>query len=143
MFENIFSKGPLPLLEKGISFSYQRHNVIVNNLVNATTPGFMAKDLSEKSFQDFMSKAMKDRENRAVKYLEFSDASGVEVSGDSVRFAEMLSSDPGPLSHNGNNVDIDRENAKMAENALYYNVLLQLMDKQFTGLRNAIAERVM
>jgi flagellar basal-body rod protein FlgB len=41
---------------------------------------------------------------------------------------------------NGNNVDIDNEMAKMAENQIMYNATVQLMMKRGSAIRAAITE---
>ena len=41
---------------------------------------------------------------------------------------------------NGNNVDIDKEMAKMAENQIYYNASVQLMMKRGSTIRSAVTE---
>lgn len=143
MINSIFNKGNIPLLEKAISFSYQRHNVIANNIANATTPGFKALDLPEKEFMEYLEKALQESKKRDVNYMEFESVPGGSFTNNSGVFTvdPVLTPEPGVMSHNGNNVDVDRENAKLAKNALYYSVLVQLLRNNFDSLKSAIAEK--
>ena len=141
MIESIFTKGNIPLLEKAASFSYQRHNVIANNIANATTPGYKALDLPENAFREYLEKALQERDKRTVKYLNFESEQGFSDSFGQFTAEPALSSEPGVMSHNGNNVDVDRENAKLAKNALYYSVIVQLLRNHYDSLKSAIAEK--
>jgi flagellar basal-body rod protein FlgB len=40
----------------------------------------------------------------------------------------------------GNNVDIESENVKMAQNSLYYNTLMEKLNSELRRLRTAISE---
>ena len=40
--------------------------------------------------------------------------------------------------YDGNNVDIDNENAILAKNQIKYNGLMDLINKDFTGLKNVM-----
>jgi flagellar basal-body rod protein FlgB len=44
------------------------------------------------------------------------------------------------LRQDGNNVDIDYENAELAKNTIYYNTLIEKMNSEFSRLKLAITE---
>lgn len=117
--------------------------MIANNIANATTPGFKALDLPEKEFMEYLEKALQESKKRDVRYLEFESAPDGSFNNNSGVFTvdPILTQEPGVMSHNGNNVDVDRENAKLAKNALYYSVLVQLLRNSFDSLKSAIAEK--
>lgn len=46
----------------------------------------------------------------------------------------------GPTRYDGNNVDVDKEMAKLAETQIAYNAVAQVTATKLSGLRNAINE---
>ncbi|HUW58497.1 MAG TPA: flagellar basal body protein [Planctomycetota bacterium] len=121
MLEGIVANATLQKLQAGIAFTARRHELIANNIANVTTPGFRAKDLSERKF---------------IETLERTGRAGSE--GMSV----IDSPDAGPPRDDGNNVSIESEMSKLSGNAIMHNVLISLLSKQFRMLESALRERI-
>ena len=59
---------------------------------------------------------------------------------DSVSPEIVQSSDGTTMRLDGNNVDIDAENAELAKNEIYYNTLVEKINSEFSRLKMAINE---
>lgn len=106
-----------------IEFARENHRVIGQNLANVNTPGYKTAELS---FEDLLSKI----ETGA------GQADNVE-NGGSINF-ETRESDGLQVRSDGNNVDMDREVARLKKNALAYQTLTQLLGSKMGMLQLAI-----
>lgn len=95
-----------------------RHQVLSQNIANIDTPGYRPVDIS---FNE-----------------ELRMASEGAVPPARVVTATMTAETPGSQRYDGNAVDIDRQMAKMAQNALWHNALIQIMNSRMNFLRTAI-----
>ena len=60
MIENLLSSPTTRMLEQAVNFTEQRHAVLLDNIANVSTPGYVQKDLSVADFQ----KSLRDAVNR-------------------------------------------------------------------------------
>jgi flagellar basal-body rod protein FlgB len=119
---NIFSS--LDMYKKGLQAMTLRSEVIANNIANAETPGYKAKDVSfESVFRDHIRR----------KY-SFSDH-----NMESIRFRVDRRSDRRTVS-TGNNVDMEQEMIKAAENNMAHELLVKALNSRIYMLKNAIKE---
>ena len=58
-----------------------------------------------------------------------------------LRTVQVYSGDAGPRM-DGNDVDLDRQMVRMAQNTLYHNAMVQILTQQFNVLKGAISGRV-
>jgi len=115
--------GTLELLRQATVYSTRRHELLAQNVANADTPGFQARDLN------FASEMSLAQQVRAL------PASAMGVPDLEVRLIE------GPdavASPDGNSVDIDHQMTRVAQNTLYHTTVLQLLNSQFRALKTAI-----
>lgn len=106
------------LLSQMIHVASLRHQVLSRNIANIDTPGYRPMDVS---FSEELRLA----------------SEGVGSQPTVIKAAVTAQ----PLSarrYDGNAVDIDREMAKLAENALWHNALIQFMNSRMNLLRSAI-----
>lgn len=112
-------------LAGGLQYAGLRHEVIARNIANAETPGYRAQDL------------VFDR------MLAASPAA--ETSGATTALAPpgrlTASGDVAP-AQNGNDVHLDRQMARLAENTIFQHTLVGLLTNQFAALKQAISGRV-
>jgi flagellar basal-body rod protein FlgB len=106
-------------LERAISGAAMRQNALAANLANANTPGYKPKDV------DFHS---------ALRSAFAAGASGEEVS----RTAFAESTQTGVVRADGSGVDVDVESAKLSENALEYQTLVQVARGRIDILKSAM-----
>ena len=136
MWDNLFK--PVDLLEKGVSASWMRSAVIRNNIANIETPEFKASDLE---FETLMERAILcsggfEGARTHPGHRKIGSAYSVDcVSPRIVQRRDDLS-----MRMDGNNVDIESENVKLAQNSIYLNTLLEKMNSELRRLNMAIRE---
>jgi flagellar basal-body rod protein FlgB len=127
MGDFLFTSPVYNVLQRGMNASAVKHQIISNNVANVDTPGFKR---SEVVFEELLRGAAWRIENKTAPLLEPPEdlrAHVYRVYDTSQRL-------------DGNNVDIDAEMSKLAQNTLYYQGMTQLLSGKFTGMRNAIRE---
>lgn len=113
-------------LENALAYSSLKQKAISNNIANVDTPNYKAQEVS-----------FKTELNRATLQARRSDARHYEFKRGSTNF-ELNTRATTSYNHNGNNVDIDKEMAEMAQNQIYYNVLVDRMNGKFNALKEAL-----
>lgn len=125
---NLFG-GTISSLEKGLSYATVRQKTIAQNIANVDTPNYKAKDVSFK------------------KMLTEAQQTGLSAYRTDSRHYDFKMSEktPGVFSYenlryrqNGNGVDMDAEQAKMAENTIYYNALIDRVNGKLNTLNTVI-----
>ena len=58
MIESLLTDPTTTMLEQTVSFTEQRHNVLVADIANGDTPGYVQKDLSVRGFQEALRQAI-------------------------------------------------------------------------------------
>jgi len=102
-----------------------RHTAVANNVANVDTPGFIRADVR---FEEALAVAL-DLARRAPNH----DSRGLQTL--SLRPTKDISA---PARADGNNVDIDREMAVLARNALSYQAASETLSARIRMLRAAI-----
>ena len=100
-------------LERYMDLLSARQKLVASNIANADTPGYKTQDI------DFAS------EFRGL------------INGGSPRVVEVTGLE---VKHDGNNVSMDREARLLAENALRFNVAVNLLRAEIRAVRSAIQE---
>ena len=134
MWNNIFK--PVDSLQKGLSASWTRNAVIRNNIANVETPGFKASNVE---FETLLARSLQGAggftgAKTHPGHRDFGSGHIAPVTPQIVK-REGLS-----MRMDGNNVDIESENVKLAQNSLYYNTLVEKMNSELRRLRSAISE---
>lgn len=116
------------VLNKAAEASWTRNEILANNLANVDTPDYKRKDLN---FESLLSEAMGDVSVH-TKNLD-KKVANLQVSNLKPRVFTEFST----LSYryDGNNVDIDVENAYLADNQIKYYTLLDSMTHEFNRLK--------
>ena len=153
MFDKMFK--PTDMMQKGLSAAWTRNAVIRHNIANVETPGFKANDLE---FESLLAKAILD-DNKGFRGWSTHEwhvdrkgfiganthpghrdiGTGIRDSIDSIE-PELVKRKDLSMRMDENNVDIEGENVKLAQNSLYYNTLLEKMNSELRRLRMAISE---
>jgi flagellar basal-body rod protein FlgB len=108
-------------LQRAIEGAAQRQTALASNLANANTPNFKPRDV------DFHSA------------LRAAFASGNRDSVATAGFAQTTQSDA--MRQDGNGIDIDVESAKMAENGLEYQALIQVARGRIDIVESAMGSK--
>ena len=118
------------ILDKAADAANLRNELLTNNIANVSTPNYKRKDLDFESVlqgelagEKNLSKAVK----KANQNLETLDA---QVYTDNASLSYRL---------DGNNVDINTEEARLAENQIKYQALVDLMNQEFAGYNTVLS----
>lgn len=117
------------VLSKAADASWLRNDAISNNIANVDTPGYKREDVT---FQEEFKRALTyndyesmDSKVRNLKTDMLTARTYKDYSGYSYRL-------------DGNNVDIDTENAILAKNQLMYEGLLNGISQEFENIKTVL-----
>lgn len=132
MWDKLFESADL--LQKGLEASWTRNAVIRNNIANAETPNFKASDVEfETVFADALGVGGIARNTTDERHYG---------GGRSLSRVEpvITKNDDTFMRMDGNNVDIESENVKLAQNSIQYNTILAKLNSELSRIRLAITE---
>ena len=121
------------VLKKAADASWKRNEVIANNIANVSTPGYKRKDIQ---FENYLRRElMKD-------YSTDDDLNRRVANVDLDRLGTRVYTDQSELSYrlDGNNVDINTENANLAENQIRYYTLLNSITQEFSRIKSVLSK---
>lgn len=108
----------------------QRFEVLANNLANADTPNYKARDI------DF--KAILNGEVKQSRGLDIARTRSQHIPGRVEQQVEHLYRNPSQPSIDGNTVDANVENSEFTKNAMDYNASFDFLNRKFKGLISAL-----
>lgn len=111
-----------------------RQETYANNLANVNTPRFSRSDVR---FEEILRAQMQ------TSRLALSTTNSGHIPNPTafdLPRPEMIKDTTTSMRNDGNNVDVDREMAGLAENGLRFSALSRQMAKRFAVLRSAITE---
>lgn len=118
--------------EQALHFRARRSEVLANNLVNADTPNFKARDID---FNAVLKSQLSSAAGRNQLMATHSRHIAPASSGFS---AELMYRNPLQPSLDGNTVEEHVEMSKFAQNSLDFQASFQLLNAKFKGLSSAI-----
>lgn len=133
----------LTRLSESLDVRLVEHNVLAGNIANSDTPGFRPKEM------DFSQAMAAAQQASAGEGMATTDANHLgmngEAAGDGSRAtsaATMLVREGGGTSPSidGNQVDLDRTMAGLAENALQYGASARAAGKKLAILRYVVSD---
>ena len=121
----------LGIHEKALYLRSQRAEVLANNLANADTPNFKARDVN---FQSLLEEATTSQRSDApaltnARHMTLADADAND---------DLLYRTPTQPSIDGNTVEEHLEMARFAENSQNFEASLYFLNSRFMGLKGAI-----
>lgn len=124
------------VLERSLDASSQRQKVLVNNVANVDTPNFKRSDVD---FQQVLEEAIGVDKNKrlSLKVTSFKHLQSVDATDKSAVVTDGSST----FRNDGNNVDVEREMANIAENNIYYNAMTKSISTQLENLRTVITQK--
>ncbi|MFY0664355.1 MAG: flagellar basal body rod protein FlgB [Natronospirillum sp.] len=120
----------LGIHQKALLVRAERTEVLANNLANADTPGFKARDID---FEAVLRGEVDKNASLAVKRTN-----GRHIAGRGSVDYELLYRSPYQPAIDGNTVDDNVEHAEFTKNAMSYNASFEFLNSRFTGLRSAL-----
>lgn len=117
------------VLDRAADASWLRNEAIGNNLSNVDTPGYKRQDVE---FESVLKKALGASQYRTM------DAKVASL--DMRRLVPSVYTDHASYSYrlDKNNVDVDTEGVKLAENQLKYQGLMTGIKQEFTNLQTVM-----
>jgi len=124
----------LGLAPQALELLGQRTSVLANNIANADTPNYKARELPfQAMLKDAINGAVDPAEPMAITNAHHIDATPADsIDGDLQYRVPLLP------AIDGNTVDIHVEQAAFAENTLQFQASLRFLDNRFKGLISAI-----
>lgn len=117
------------VLETSLSAVATRQETIANNIANVNTPNFKRKDVRfETELKHAFSHSDESTVDARVRHLDL-DALEPEVYTD---YAELS------YRYDGNNVDINNENAILAKEQIKYEGLMDSMNRDFSMIKSVL-----
>lgn len=116
------------ILQEILRFAGIRHNLIVSNIANVDTPGYRVKDVEFKSL-------LKEET------LELKRTSGSHIPFAISGHIDMKEEEKGEWKDK-NNVELDREMAKLTENALLFEAGLAMLSTKIRMFKNALRRQL-
>ena len=114
------------VLDKAADASWMRQEAISNNIANVNTPGYKRQDVA---FEDSLQEAISNSRYRST------DEKVANLSKADLRIRSYTDSSGFSYRLDGNNVDIDTENAELAKNQIKYYTMLDSTSQEFSRLK--------
>jgi flagellar basal-body rod protein FlgB len=132
--EALFSRTSIPVVSKSLDACVLRGKAIANNLANVMTPGYQRIEVA---FEDRLKQALDEKQLAGSTDHPGHMALGrLEVEQlQPVAYRSQDSTLPGEI----NNVDVDLEAAKLAENQILYMFGIKFIQDQKADIVSAIA----
>lgn len=118
--------------EQALRLRSDRSAVLADNLANADTPGYKAKDID---FQGVLKGQV--QLNQSKTSMQTTHASHISVNSMSNEY-DMLYRTPQQPSIDGNTVEEQIENAEYMKNSLAFQASFNFLNSRFKGLATAI-----
>lgn len=127
-FDNAFG-----VHEDALRLRSQRSEVLANNLANADTPGYKARDID---FEAALQQAQGQQDGMAMAASDPGHMSGGGGEGGS---PELMYRNPIQPSIDGNTVDSQTEMSKYMRNSMDFQASFQFLNSSIKGLKNALS----
>ncbi|WP_042144844.1 flagellar basal body rod protein FlgB [Paucisalibacillus sp. EB02] len=126
---NLFS-GTINTLQQSLNYSSIKNQTIASNIANVDTPNYKAKDVVFKDIlQNELSSSLAAKKTNP-RHLPFDQEHRSSY--------QIVQRNNTTFNHNGNNVDIDKEMAELAQNQIYYQSLVDRINGKFNSLQTVI-----
>ncbi|ABP66857.1 flagellar basal-body rod protein FlgB [Caldicellulosiruptor saccharolyticus DSM 8903] len=133
---NMFDK--IDFYKKALDYAWKRNEVISNNIANADTPGYKAKDLN---FKAFLQAYLNDQNNLELittdkRHIKAEQSSGTSTKDSAI---EILDSSF-QMRLDENTVDIEQEMGKLLQNSLYFDGVSLQLSREINKWKTVIKE---
>ena len=141
MIGKIFNDQTITILRKALDAASLRHQVLSDNIANVNTPGFKRSDVVfQQELKNAINESSDDKQFPGLANTNPRHFTGITSNSiDDVMPKVIMQNDT--VSRNDlNNVDIDLEMSKLAENTILYSALAQITSLRLNSLKSAINE---
>lgn len=124
--------GALGIHQPALEARVKRAEVLANNLANADTPGYKARDVD---FGAMMERAKQDLDSLGMNRTH---ESHMDTSAGGPN-AELMYRIPHQPSVDGNTVDAQQEQTRFMRNAMDYQASFQFLNGKINGIKKALS----
>ena len=128
--DRLLNQGSAPVLEQMLRFTAARHELIANDVVNISTPGYRQQDLSLEKFQNLLADRVQQASASAPGSVRFDDI-----------MVKVQDAHEGILFHDGQTRSVEQLMSDQAKNALMHNLAIELLRQQFQTMETALKDR--
>lgn len=121
--------------QDAMSLRAERQQVLANNIANADTPNFRARDFD---FSTELASSLQKQHTGATMALATTSDRHLQASSNSMPSRKLLYRVPDQPSLDGNTVDMDRERAQFTDNAVRYQASLTFLTSRLQSLKTAM-----
>ncbi len=125
----LFGSRALSLTKGGLDAGATRMRVIAENVANAATPGYLARDVK---FEELIT------ESQAAMSVERTHADHIAPGQEAAPEPRVTVTSDAIVEGAVNNVDLEQELVRMKQNEIHYNALSQLLARKYKGIEGAI-----
>jgi flagellar basal-body rod protein FlgB len=140
MISDLVTSNQIDLLERTVSFTEQRHKLILENLANVDTPGYVQKDVSVQDFQKSLSDAIEKTRQSFSASLDPEDTDTVQFGGSgnlvSLRPQGVVKATP---FHDRGVRSMENLMAQLADNAQAHNMAAAMLKGRYDTVQRAIS----
>jgi flagellar basal-body rod protein FlgB len=145
MIDSLISNPGIRMLEQTLSFTEQRHAVLLDDIANASTPGYVQKDLSVPEFQGALRAAIAGKQASNNGAYEPAGEAGGTVAfepGGSRVYTRAAAAPRGVAFHDGGVRQMEYLMSEIADNAMAHNMAAQFLKGKYDTIGKAISMRV-
>ncbi len=140
--ERLIESPTISALELAARFGEQRHQVLAENVANVDTPDFATRQLDPRAFGASLREALDRAERHGRDGLELRGNRQFEsIPGGAVRVRPDVAQPDNVLFHDGTNGRLESLLTDVQQNAMSYQMTIELLKGKFNGLLNAIRGR--
>ncbi len=139
MIQQFVTTPTITLLEQTLNFTEQRHNVLLEDIANVSTPGFVQKDVSVKEFQKSLQDAVTRRRASYNNEYQPESNSAVEFQEGGSRVQVKPQETVNSVAFHDRGVrSMEYLMSEMGDNAMAHNTVVQLLRGRYDTLNKAI-----
>ncbi len=140
MIDALLSDPSVRMLEQTVSFTEQRHNALLEDIANASTPGYVQKDLSVQEFQKSLKRAVAQKRASLNGAFEPESSENVQFeAGGSGVTAKAVENPTSVAFHDRGVRSMEYLMSEMADNALAHNMAAQFLKSRYDLANRAIS----
>ena len=128
---------PLDFQGQALELRSERQRLIASNIANADTPGYIARDMDFAKTLRAATGSLPAASAMATTHAGHIGAAGAGASGGNAA-GELLYATPAQTNLDRNTVDMDRERASFADNAIKYEATLRFINSSVRTSLSAI-----
>jgi len=128
------------MLEQTLSFTEQRHNLLLDNIANVSTPGYVQKDVPVEAFQATLRQAVNDRRESLNDNYDAQSTNQITFDPGSSNLTIHPQETPNSVAFHDRGIrSAEFLMSQLADNALAHNMTAQLLRNRYDVISRAIS----